>query len=71
VALTQTAKPMQRGIFVAALGLLAVLMAAAPASAQSGVRSPDEVTTRAPRPRVVIQPCRRPIAGGNKKNLLS
>jgi hypothetical protein len=58
VALTQTVKPMQRGLFVAIFGLLGLLMIAAPASAQSGARSPDEVTTRAPRPRVVIQPRR-------------
>ncbi len=44
------------GVFV----VCGVLMAAIPASAQS--RNSDDVTTRAPRPRVVIQPRRAKLS---------
>lgn len=46
-----------RAIFLCMFGVLGLLMAGAPASAQSGARSSDQATTRT-RPRVVIQPRR-------------
>ena len=43
--------------FLCLFGVLGLLMAASPVSAQSGARSSDEAAAR-PRPRVVIQPQR-------------